>query len=228
MRHFLLIVILALAWPLADARAAGVNEAREFVDDLGKKVLGIMDSSAAEAQKQKQLQQLFTENVDIDWMGQFVLGRAWQQATPEQRSRYLQAYRDYLLAHYTSNFTDYNGSNYKITSVEDKGNGEFSVNMQINTPGQKQDVLAGYRLRNAGNQFKLSDIIIEGVSLITTERSEFTAVVQKDGIDALINSLEQKKQQEQKKISGWEPSPLLPGLFSSRKQSPRILFMAFL
>jgi len=199
--YIMTMLIVLLIATHTSAWAVGADDARQFVDSLGKRVLGVMNNSGGnEDQKQKQLQQMFTENVDIPWMGQFVLGHAWQQATPEQREHYLKAYQAYLLAHYTTNFADYTGAKYTITDVKPEASGQFTVNMQIKTPQQTQDTAAGYRLRTDNNgQFKIVDIIIEGVSLITTERAEFTAVTQKGGMDALISDLENKTQTEKKK-----------------------------
>jgi len=139
---------------------------------------------------------MFVEHVDIPWMGQFVLGRAWQKAPPEQRDRYLQAYRAYLLAHYTSDFAEYTGAKYTITDIKSEEDGQFTVNMQINTSNQSQNTLAGYRLRSNNGQLKIIDIIVEGVSLITTERAEFADIAQQKGMDGLIQSIHDKTQTE--------------------------------
>lgn len=197
-RNFLMVCCMLVALPFAasNASAASADDARQHVDSVGKKVLEVVNGSAAEAQKQQQLRQLFTDNVDIDWMGRFVLGAAWSKATEDQRTRYLQAYREYLLARYTTNFADYAGSNYTITGAKNESEGQFTVSMQVKSPNaSQQDTLAGYRVRAAdGGGLKIVDIIIEGVSLITTQRSEFASVVQKDGMDKLITQLQGKTQ----------------------------------
>jgi phospholipid transport system substrate-binding protein len=189
----LLSVCASLSLPI-QAHAATEAEARQFVDALGSKVIAVLDSSADQAAKQQQLRQLFSDNVDIDWMGRFVLGVGWQKATEDQRSAYLKAYREYLLARYTSNFSDYTGSKYTVTGVKSEETGQFTVGMQIKTKkADEQNVQAGYRVKAAdGGGLKVIDIIIEGVSLLTTQRSEFNSVVQKDGIDKLIVQLNAK------------------------------------
>jgi phospholipid transport system substrate-binding protein len=201
LRNSLLMMAMMLFVAIApDARAATADDAKQFVDGVGKRVLGIVNGSGGEAQKQKELQQMFSDTVDIPWMGQFVLGHAWQQATEDQRNRYLQAYKQYLLARYTTNFADYTGAKYTITDAKPEEGGQFTVNMQINAPKQSQDTLAGYRLRpGEGGAFKITDIIIEGVSLITTQRSDFSSTVQSGGIDTLIKDLEAKAQTEKQK-----------------------------
>jgi phospholipid transport system substrate-binding protein len=190
MFRYLALFLLLFAAP---ASAATEADARRFVETLAPRVIQVIDApGASRAEKQKQLEQLFLANVDADWMGRFALGQYWGQLTPEQQQRYLAAHRNYLLARYTTNFTDYSGSKYTITGVKDSGDGEFNVSMNIQS--SKEDVGAGYKLRTVDGGFKIYDIIVEGVSLITTHRSEFTSVAQKDGIEGLIRQLEAKTQ----------------------------------
>ncbi len=128
----ILIILLLMPLKIANASTISADDARQFVDGIGKRVLEVIDTSGGnEQQKQKQLQQMFTENLDIPWMGQFVLGHAWQQATPEQRDHYLKVYNQYLLARYTTNFSDYTGAKYTITDVKTGENNQFTVNMEI-------------------------------------------------------------------------------------------------
>jgi len=194
-----IITLLFAAFIANTAYAAGTDDARQFVDNVGKQVLAVVNSSDSADQKQIKLRNMFSQNVDIDWMAKFVLGHAWQQASEEQRTHYLQSYKEYLLTHYTTSFSDYTGSKYVITDTKNDEDGQITVNMQIKAAkDQQQETAAGYRLRNNNGQFKIVDIIVEGVSLITTERSEFSSVVQQKGMDGLISTLEQKTKSESK------------------------------
>jgi len=197
MRRFILMLTLSLLCAAPVVLAASPDEARQFVDKVGQRVLSVMNGSGNQGQKKQQLRQLFIENVDIAWMGRFVLGRGWQQASEADRVRYSAAYKEYLLARYTNNFADYTGSKYTITDAKAEEDGQFIVNMQIKSPErQNQDTLAGYRVRTVGGQFKITDIIVEGVSLITTERSEFASVMGQKGIAGLISDIEAKTQEK--------------------------------
>lgn len=199
-RTFAALTVLAATFTMSfAAQAADATQARQYVDSLGTKVLEVVNSQGAEADRQAKLRQMFGNHVDIDWMGQFVLGPTWRQSNDDQKRRYLNAYREYLLARYTRNFADYAGSKYTITDVRAISDGQFEVGMQINaTGGQKQDIVAGYRLSSTGAQFHIIDIIIEGVSLTTTERSEFASVLQQNGIEGLIGSLQSKTSPQEK------------------------------
>ena len=214
LRNAVMMMVLCAAMTAmsAGARAATAEDARQFVDNMGKRVLSVMNGPGDHDSKQKALRQMFSNNVDINWMGRFVIGRGWQQASAAQRNQYLNAYRQYLLARYTSNFADYTGSKYTITGVRDDGNGQFTVNMQIKTPdsnGQQQNTLAGYRVRaSEDGQFRIVDIIIEGVSLLTTQRADFSSVLQQQGVSGLISAIENKTQTE--KAAGWRFPSFLP------------------
>ncbi len=174
------------------ASAATVEDARHFADGIAQEALGVIKSVPDKQQKQQKLEHMFAQHVDIPWIGKFVLGRYWRQANPDQQSRYLSNYQDFLLTHYTSHLTDYSNGSYQIVNAKTDAENEFTVSMKIQPPNA-QAISVDYRLRmNDAGEMKVFDIIIEGVSLITTQRSEFTSVVQNQGMDALIAQLAQK------------------------------------
>ncbi len=190
----LLFLLIVSFW----SGAAAAADAKNFVDTVGQKVLAIVNGAGGESARRQQLQQMFRANVDMDWMGQFVLGHSWNEASQTQRDHYLEAYRKYLLARYTTRFADYTGAKYDITGVKEEANGQYTVSMQIKTPDGDQNTQAGYRLRPEGGSFKIIDIIVEGISQITTQRSEFASVIQQKGIDGLIAAIEAKAQTAEK------------------------------
>jgi len=195
MRYLIIItsLFMALAFGPAWAQAAGSDSARQYVDSVGQQVLTILNDQAEETSKQQSLRQLFTQNVDMDWMARFVLGPAWNQANADQKNRYLSAYKNYLLSRYTQNFSDYAGSQYTVTGVKAEQDGQYTVGMKVNSPNaEEKETMAGYRLLTENGQFRIIDIIVEGVSLITTQRSEFSSVVQTSGMDGLIQQLQNK------------------------------------
>jgi phospholipid transport system substrate-binding protein len=193
LRVYVLAVMLLLTFK-ASALSDNAQNVRAFVDNLGKKVIAVIDSpSMNDSEKKKILQDMFSQNVDIKWMAKFVLGRGWNNATNEQRRRYMQAYQKYLVNNYTKRFSDYSGSQYKITDIRRQSNNQYIVVMNIKTNTQKkQEIQAGYWVRAQGGNFKISDIIIEGVSLIVTQREDFSSVLKRDGMEQLIKNIEAK------------------------------------
>ena len=166
------------------------------MESLGAQALTIISNkSFSKEQKQTKLDKIFADNVDFAWVGRFVLGQYWRQASEDQKKRYLKEYQRFLIYHYTSRFTEYTGGSFNVTGARDDGDGEFTVNMQLlsDQPGS-EPVLVDYRVRKAsGAGFRIFDVVVEGVSLINTQRSEFGSVVAKHGIDQLIAQLASKR-----------------------------------
>lgn len=191
-RFFSLLLVSALSFALP-AHAASDNAASKYVESLGNQAIAIIaDAKLTKPQKQAKLETIFSTNVDIPWVGKFVMGRFWKQATPEQQKNYLKEYQKFVITHYASRFAEYSGGKFNITGTKDDGNGEFTVSMQMIGDKGAEPVLVDYRVRSAGGSFKVFDVIVEGVSMITTQRSEFGAVLSDKGVDYLINKLATK------------------------------------
>lgn len=190
---FLALAMLALFLAPASSHAATEQDARQIVEKVGNEALAIIGSQElSKAQKQERLEHLLAGEVDIPWIGRFVLGRYWRGVAEEDRARYLEAYQRFLLSNYTSRFADYTGGSFRIISATNEGDEGFTVNMEIDTLEQK-GMLVDYRLHTTPEgALKIYDVIVEGVSLITTQRAEFASVVGQGGLDSLISQLNQK------------------------------------
>lgn len=171
---------------------ADTNGAKQFIDHLGKQVLELAkDSGTSDNQKQQILKDIFFQNVDVDWIGRFVLGRFWRTASESQQQQYLNNYRNFISTNYTSRLRDYTGETYKITGSRDEGDGKYFVSMDIVRPNG-QNVETNYKVKEENGSYKIVDIVVEGVSLITTQRSEFSSAVSRKGLDFLIEQLAKK------------------------------------
>ena len=189
-------VSLFAAVPQA-AQAAGTDEASKYIQSVGDQALGIIsDKAASKEAKQAKLSGLFGNAVDFQWVGRFVLGRYWKQVTDAQKNRYVTEYQKFLLLNYTSRFTDYTSGTFRVTNSRDDGDNEFTVSTQMQAGGGEgskgEPVLVDYRIRKNASSFKIFDVIVEGVSLLTTQRTEFSSVINDKGIDYLIDQLASK------------------------------------
>jgi phospholipid transport system substrate-binding protein len=121
------------------------------------------------------------------------VGRAWATATPEQKKKLVNEFRNMLVRTYSNAISAYEGQQMKVLPVRMKpGDTEATVRNQFVRPGAPKPVLLDYQMRKADQGWKIYDIVVEGVSLVLTYRSEFDAVVKQDGIDGLIKRLAQK------------------------------------
>ncbi|MES2983700.1 MAG: ABC transporter substrate-binding protein [Pseudomonadota bacterium] len=173
------------------APAASSKEA--FIEGMGTRVLAVLkDDKKPFAARQAALRSLFVEVVDTDWIAKFVLGTAWKTATPEQKAKYTELYRTYLTETYISKFDEDSGTlvkEIKITGVKDGTDGTVTAQTLIVQSGTEPAVKVNYLLRPKGDQYKIIDINIEGVSLLATHRQEFNALASKNGIDGVIAKL---------------------------------------
>lgn len=198
MRRFAWFVAIGfmLSGVAQPALAATADDAKAYASSIGDKVLEVMnDSDLGNSEKLGELEALFVDVVDVDWVGRFVLGRHWRSADEEQRASYLDAYRDFLIKHYTSRFAEYSGETFTIEQTEKRREGEYMVRMNIQRPRGQAPVIVDYMLRENGDSFKVFDIIVEGVSLISTQRSEFGSVVERNGLPKLTEMLKTKTAQ---------------------------------
>ncbi len=191
MKRFLSALLLAATVVVSSsAHAANPTGAKKFVDTLATQVLALVkDSGVSANEKKSKIETIFSDKVDIDFVAKFVLGKHWRVATPEQQASYVAAYKPFILKNYAGKLTKYSGQTYTLKNARADGDTNI-VTMEINDPnGQKVNV--DYKIKGASD-FKIVDIAVEGVSLLTTQRSEFNGIVERKGIDGLIEAL--KKQ----------------------------------
>ena len=113
--------------------------------------------------------------------------------TDHEKQDYLNAYKHYLIKTYVPRFKEYNNQSIKIVNTKDIGNGQYIVSTQITSKdSEKHTINIGYRCKQEGDNFKIRDIIGEDVSLIATQRSEFSSVIGNGGIEKLIKTLMDK------------------------------------
>lgn len=196
-----LFVIMLLGAGLFNAAASlaeGTAEgARAFADDLASRALSIIDDeNLSKTGKQNALEEMFENSVDLNWVARFVLGKHWRDATEQQRQQYVKYYKAFVIGNFTGQLVQYSGQQYEIRQVMPEGEpGEFLLTIELQNANEPP-VYLDYRIREKNGRYYIFDIMIEGVSLITTQRSEFNSVVSSKGLDFLISALKKKAEQQ--------------------------------
>lgn len=155
----------------------------------------IRDTKKSASDRKNALEQGFAHVMDIDWIAKFVLGSGWRNATDEQREKYTKLYRRYLTKVYVENYAETSQrqiSNIKVLSTVDNNNGTYLARTQVMMVGgnnMKVDYVV--REQEASGKGKIIDVIIEGVSLLTTHRAEFSKIAANKGVDGVIAKLEE-------------------------------------
>jgi len=131
-------------------------------------------------------------NFDFDRVCRMVLGKNWRSATPEQQAAFQKEFRTLLLRTYATALGKYKDQviEYKPMRAE-AGAKNVSVKTQILQPGG-QPISVDYSLVKAENGWKVYDIVIESVSLVTNYRSQFSSEIRQNGLDSLNKKLADK------------------------------------
>ena len=154
----------------------------------------IINANIPQAEKDARFAKLFNKALDLDFIGQFVLGRNWRTATPSQRAEFIKVYRQLNISTWSKRFDEFKGREFifKGTSPSNSA-GQVFVNSVV-PMDQGEPAKVVWRVREKGGQYKIVDIIIENVSLAITARNEYTAFIKNNpgGVDALIANLKSK------------------------------------
>ena len=167
---------------------------QQFIEILGEETIGaITKSDVSDDARLTEFERLFRKGFDVDTISRFVLGRHWRKATPQQREHYQTLFADFIVHTYASRFRQYSGETLSVNGVRKASARDTIVSSQINTPGGPA-VRVEWRVRAKGDDRKIVDVIVEGVSMAITQRDEFASVIRRGGgnIDALISELQQK------------------------------------
>jgi phospholipid transport system substrate-binding protein len=194
------LVLAGLALPGAllpggRARAATPAAAEEVVRRLVDQVWRMLAENGIENVDRDHLLAVVDEGADLSLLGRLVLGRYWRQANPRQRAEYLQLFRHYIfqtfvqrLGQYVGGDLGYVSERFQIIASREVSERDVLVQSRL-APPTGQPVRVDWRLREGQGEPVIIDLIVEGVSLLVTQRSEFAAVLERSGIDGLLAEL---------------------------------------
>ena len=183
------VLFLLLTTALASTARAGDDPSR-FVQRLGDQAAMVMtDPSLTRDQRNAAMQRMLQASFDVDMIGRIVLGRHWRGASEEQRRTYSGLFETYVLAVYTRRLEGYAGERLEVSGARDKGRQGVLVSSRVVRPNGAP-IAVVWRLRRGDDGWRVYDLVVEGVSLVMTQRSEFDTVIRRGGgIDSLIVNL---------------------------------------
>jgi len=194
-RVILRSALVALGLALAAAAAADQQSPSQVVDGLANRVLPILrDKSLTADQKREQIEQIAYQSMDFDTLSKLVLARNWPKFSPAQQAEFVQQFRRHLSVTYGKNIESYNNETVKILGERPETQGDVTVLTKILRGGSGADVVVDYRLRQRDGQWKIIDVIVEGVSLVSNFRSQFQGIVANGGPDRLLALLKEKNE----------------------------------
>ncbi len=186
-----LLAALALAAP---ARADAVGEGTQVVRALGDTVIAILaNKGLPKAQREERFRQIYRLNFDHAVIAAAVMGPTWKSTAPQVQQEYLDVFEVYISKVYAAQLSTYTGEKLDVTKGEAEGNGA-TIESRIVDPKSGRTVDIKWRLRPAGGQMKVRDVLIENISMAQTQRREFASVLQQRGgkAEGLIAAIREK------------------------------------
>lgn len=198
MKKISVFLVFLLAWfAPATAQDKAVDDTRgaiEFVEGLASETIAVWsDSKLTEAERTVAFRQIFEQATDISLLARGMLGRHFRTATADQRSRYMQAMRDYIVFEFDKRMTQIGFRELEVVGTKPASgrNGHVFVRTEV----QRDDgapILADWRIRKSGGKFQIVNLEFEGINLMITNRDVFGAKVKDVGLDGLIEWLQEQ------------------------------------
>lgn len=194
LQRFGMVILFAVA-PVFGVSAADVDPST-LVKSNTDEVLSAIKQSKDKRALYEMAEQKVSPHFDFQVMTRLALGRSWREASPDQQRKLESAFRGLLVRTYTTAFGQLNASDIAVDvkpAPVKAGQDDVTVRTVARQSG-KQPVAIDYRMARGANGWKVVDVMIENLSLVTSYRDSFAAEVGRSGIDGLIKSIESKNQ----------------------------------
>ena len=184
------MALAVLALSLVHSPAAQAETPTDFISTLGDTAIGMLaDDTLTDAERLSLFRGLMVERFDLALMSRYILGVQWRRASAEQRDEYSVLFEAFIVRTYSSRLGNYGGQTLRVKTTRAAGK-DTIVATEIRGPG-RPSVRVDWRVRGDTGTYKVVDIIIEGASMVITQRDEFASVIRRSGgkLDGLLARL---------------------------------------
>jgi phospholipid transport system substrate-binding protein len=190
-RRALLGSLAGLAIQPAQAQQMDIARATTFVNKAGQDLVNaINDQRLNQTQRRDRVAGILRSAIDIEGTGRFILGRYVRQASPAELQEYLKLFDEIIIRNLSARFGEYRGVKFSLGRSQQRTEEDALVSTLVERPNSPAFTL-DWRVAEINGQPKVVDVIAEGTSLRLTTRSEYAAVIQRNGgrIAALLDAM---------------------------------------
>jgi len=193
LRSLILILSLILATAAPVALAAPQSGPVEVVESLHETLLSVMKDGdkIGYRGRYERLEPAIQTSFDLAFVARTVVGRSWETFTPEQRSRFVEAFSKLSVATYAANFDAYSGERFTRVSEKELAGGKSEVRTKL-IKADGEEVRLDYLLYRVNAQWRIINVIANGVSDLALKRADYSAFLKSKGFDALLLKLNEK------------------------------------
>jgi phospholipid transport system substrate-binding protein len=163
------------------AQAMTVKDAEALIQRVLGDVLSIINAGKSQAAVLRDFEGIFQRYGDRTRIASAILGQPWRAASGAERNAYVDALSGYLARKYGKQFADFKGASIEISRSTDYGRKGIIVQSLVETKKWSEPFPVEWHVINSDGQLKFFDIIIEGVKLLSAERNEIRAILDRNG-----------------------------------------------
>jgi phospholipid transport system substrate-binding protein len=195
-------VLIAAALVLGGPGRARADEfeegAKNFIKAMSADAsLMLMVKDISRSERAERFRTLMNKNFAMKGIAKFVLGRHWRKASEAQKEEYLRLFEDLMVSTYADRFESYSGEKLLIKRAEIRGKKDAIVHTtMVKADNATKPLKVAWRVRIKGETFTIIDVMVEGISMIMTQKSEFASFIKQNGgtLDALLLELKKRVQ----------------------------------
>lgn len=190
---FCFAVLAAFTESAALAAPAPLTVVREGTDQALKILRETQSGTGLPLRQRKdEILTIVNKYFNFDEMARRALGRAWKEQSPDKQKEFVRLFKDLLFNTYVDRVQSYTGTNEKIVYDNERIEGDYAL-VKTRIRGFKDtDVQVDYRLRQEKGEWKVYDVIVEGVSFIDNYRGQFNSILANESFDSLLRRLSEK------------------------------------
>ena len=166
-----------------------------FVEELvSEAIQKLSDKSLSQEDKEKFIEEVAKDNVDINALGLYTLGEIRKTADENTLANYQNAFQKYFLKSLTSRLSDYSSNEFVVIDAEIKSSNYTMVKSKIKETSKQPEIKIDWRIYTKNpNKPLIRDLIVEGLSLARTQKEEFSSILSSNNnsIEVLITKLEE-------------------------------------
>lgn len=183
---------LPLVATTATAGAATAQDAQRLIGGLAEQAAAMASKQLPLDQKEAQFRELLHTSFDMGEISRFVLGRFWRTASKAQQQEFMHLFEDLTVLTWVQRFDDYGGETIELVTTHPEGEQGLLIESRVHR-AKGQPIPVTWRVRHREGGLRVVDIVVEGVSMAITHRSEYTAAAQSSGgVDGLLQAMRDK------------------------------------
>lgn len=170
--------------PLTGMVAQDTVGAQKFIEGMAQRGIDFLGNPELSAEQRKgEFRKLLRSSYDLKTIGRFVLGTYWRSASPAQQAEYQKLFEKLIVNVYANRFGEYKGQKLEVRGARPEGTSDVIVSSFIVPAKGGEEIQVDWRVRNKGGTHKVIDVMVAGVSMAVTQRSDFASVIQRGGGD---------------------------------------------